>query len=185
MRGGLVLGAIAVLFLMPALGLAQEPISREIPALLTADEVSYDETLGVVVASGHVEISQGQRVLLADTVTYNQRTNVVTASGNVSLLEPSGEVIFADYAELTDDMREGLMRSTGILLTDRSRFAAVSGWRSGGNRLGMPTAVVAHLQPRSQASAPAALRTPAAPPAGIVSRCSDPARIAPWGRRKR
>ena len=138
---GLVLGAITVLFLMPALGLAQEPISREIPALLTADEISYDETLGVVVASGHVEISQGQRLLLADTVTYNQRTNVVTASGNVSLLEPSGEVIFADYAELTDDMREGVMRSIRILLTDRSRFAAVSGWRSGGNRTEMRKAV--------------------------------------------
>ena len=138
---GLVLGVITVLFLMPALGLAQEPNSPGIPALLTADEVSYDETLGVVVASGHVEISQGQRLLLADTVTYNQRTNVVTASGNVSLLEPSGEVIFADYAELTDDMREGVVRSIRILLTDRSRFAAVSGWRSGGNRTEMRKAV--------------------------------------------
>src|SRR5260370_10507228 len=70
------------------------------PLLFSADELQNDQELGLVVAKGHVEISQGLRTLLADTVTYNQRTDTVTASGNVSLLEPTGEILCAGFMEL-------------------------------------------------------------------------------------
>lgn len=139
MRGGQVRrlrSVCAALLLLPAFAraaLAQEP-PPDVPALISADQVTYDENLGVVTASGNVEISQGDRVLLADSVSYNLRTDVVSASGNVSLLEPTGEVIFADFVELTDDLREGFVRDIRILLTDRSRLAAASGLRTGGNR---------------------------------------------------
>lgn len=103
-----------------------------VPALISADSVTYDENLGVVTASGNVEISQEGRILLADSVSYNLRTDVVTASGNVSLLEPTGEVLFADFVELTENMREGFIRDVRVLLTDRSRLAAASGLRTGG-----------------------------------------------------
>jgi LPS-assembly protein len=126
-RGGIA-AAIAALVLLcaPPAG-AQEAISRDLPVLLTADEVTYNEDLGVVVASGNVEISQGDRVLQAKTVTYNQKTNTVTASGNVSLLEPKGDVVFAEYVELTDDMKYGVIKGIGILLQDKSRMAAAGG----------------------------------------------------------
>lgn len=129
------LAALTLLLLLGARAVqAQEAlqgIDRETPALISADSLSYDEALGVVTASGNVEISQNDRVLLADTVTYNQRTDVVRASGNVSLLEPTGEVLFADYAEVTSDLREGFIRDIRLLLTDRSRLAAASGLRTG------------------------------------------------------
>ncbi|MEJ2016026.1 MAG: LptA/OstA family protein, partial [Limibacillus sp.] len=99
--------------------------------MLTADEVTYDESLGVVVARGNVEVSQGQRVLKADTVSYNTRTRVVTASGNVSLTEPTGDVLFAEYVELTDDLAEGFISGVGALLSDDSRLAAARGYRRG------------------------------------------------------
>lgn len=105
-----------------------------IPALISADSVSYDENLGVVTASGNVEISQDGRVLIADTVSYNLRTDVVTASGNVSLLEDTGDVLFADFVELTENMREGFIRDIRVLLADRSRLAAASGLRTGGRK---------------------------------------------------
>jgi len=111
-----------------------EQLSEDAPALMSADQVIYDETLGVVTATGNVEISQGERVLLADTVSYNQRTNVVTASGNVSLLEPTGDVVFADFIELTDDLQEGFVRDIRILMSDNSRIAAADGTRTGGKR---------------------------------------------------
>src|SRR5258708_3329132 len=103
--------------------------------LFSADELQSDEELGLVVAKGHVEISQGLRTLLADTVTYNQRTDTVTASGNVSLLEPTGEILFADFMELTNRFEEGFMKDIRALLSDRARLAANTGRRSGGNRL--------------------------------------------------
>jgi len=104
-----------------------------IPALITADEVSYDEQLGVVTARGQVEISQGERLLRADVVSFNRVTNVVTATGNVSLIEPTGDVLFADYVEMSDQLKEGTIQNFRALLADQSRLAAVSARRSGGN----------------------------------------------------
>ena len=141
MRGGACLAVVAFVAVLVLGAAAAWPAPtenleklRKTPALISADEITYDENLAVVTAKGNVEISQDDRLLVADTVTYNQRTDVVTASGNISLVEPGGDVVFADYAELTGDLREGFIRDIRILLTDRSRMAAVSALRSGGRR---------------------------------------------------
>ena len=111
------------------------------PVLFGADQVNYDETLGVVTLTGNVEIAQGERVVQAQSVSYNQRANTVTASGNVRLLEPSGEVIFANYVELQDELKEGVIRDIRMLLTDNSRFAANTAIRENGNKTTMRQAV--------------------------------------------
>ena len=100
------------------------------PVLLNADELTYDETLGIVIASGDVELAQGDRLLLADRVTYNEKTSVVTATGNIRLLEPSGDVIFADYSELTNDLAQGFVQQVRVLLTDNSRVAGTEAERT-------------------------------------------------------
>ncbi|HKY95262.1 MAG TPA: LPS assembly protein LptD [Kiloniellales bacterium] len=102
-------------------------------ALISADSVTYDEGLGIVTARGNVEISQGGRVLLADSISYNVNTDVVTASGNVALVEATGDVFFANYMEVTGDLKEGFVRDIRVLMADRSRLAANSGTRVGGN----------------------------------------------------
>ena len=87
---------IAVMLLLWVPGaLAQQPqlTAGKGPVLITADQVTYDRDLGVVVASGHVEVSQDDRILEANTLTYNERTKTVSASGNVSLLDKSGNVV--------------------------------------------------------------------------------------------
>ncbi len=127
----IIMFAAAVALALPDLAHAQMPES-DAPILMTADELSFDDDLGIATAKGNVEISQNERILLADMVTYNQRDDVVTASGNVILVEPTGEVLFAEYAELTDDMREGFLRGFSMLLADNSRLAAVSAQRRGG-----------------------------------------------------
>src|SRR5882762_9565852 len=104
------------------------------PIVFRADEVEYDQQLALTVARGHVEISQSGRILLADTVSYNQRTDTVTASGNVSFMQPTGEIVFADFMELRDSMSEGFAKDVRMLLADRSRLAANTGRRTNGNR---------------------------------------------------
>ncbi|WP_340117957.1 LPS assembly protein LptD [Pelagibius sp. 7325] len=106
----------------------------EVPALITADQLTYDETNGLVIASGEVEISQAGRVVLADRVTYDINADVVTAEGNVSVIEPNGDTLFADFVELTGNLREGFIRDIRVLLADNTRIAAASGTRTGGNR---------------------------------------------------
>ncbi len=101
------------------------------PVLITADQVTYDRDLGVVVASGHVEVSQDDRVLKADTLTYNERQKTVNASGNVALVDGAGNVAFADYMEVTDDLKNAVIQNIRMLLADKSRMAAASGHRTG------------------------------------------------------
>jgi LPS-assembly protein len=95
--------------------------------------VQYDEQLGLTIARGHVEISQGGDVLLADTVSYNQHTDTITASGHVSLLLPSGEVLFSNFMELRDRMNDAFAQNVRMLMADRSRLAAAAGRRLNGN----------------------------------------------------
>lgn len=127
------LGMALSLEVSPAAGQARQPSEFEQPAMLKADEVTYDQELDIVTASGHVEITQGDRVLRADAVSYNRRANLITASGNVTLLEPTGDVLFADFVEITDDFREGIIQNFRAVLADQSRLAAVSARRAGGN----------------------------------------------------
>ena len=139
---------LATWFLLPLIALAPElgnaaaqlksqhvKAGQEQPYLFSADQVEFDQDLGLIVANGHVEISQGDQVLLADTVTYNQHTDTATASGHVSVMQPSGEVIFADYAELHDNFKDGFVKDVRILMSDRSRLAGNTARRVGGTRL--------------------------------------------------
>ncbi len=102
------------------------------PALLTADELVSDESLGLVIARGHVELSRGGHTVHASTVTFNQKTKVVIATGDVKLFEPNGEVMFSDYAELTDDLREGFIHNVRMIMNDNSRAAGTEAERTGG-----------------------------------------------------
>lgn len=130
-----------ILPFIAAAAVAQTLGGNNEPVLFTADEVSQDQELGTILARGNVEITQGKRILMADSVSYNQKTDTVSASGNIRLLEPSGEVIFAEFVELTDGMKNGVVKQLRILMIDNSRIAAVEGRRADGNRTVMSHAV--------------------------------------------
>ena len=130
---------LAATIIAAAFDVAAQPSGA--PAVIQADTVTHDQKLGNVVAKGNVEITQGDRILFADTVTYNQKTNSVTASGNIVLLEPNGDTMFADYVELSDDMRDGVIDQIRVLLADDSRFAAVRGRRKDGTKTTLTKAV--------------------------------------------
>ena len=136
-RGGICLAlaaGLAVLALageVRAAGNEARPTASQ-PLLFTADEVQYDQDLGLTVAKGNVEISEGDQILLADTVTYNQRTDTVTATGHVSLMQPTGDIAFADFMELHDHLRDGFIKDIRILRSDSSRMAGNTARRSDG-----------------------------------------------------
>ena len=75
-------------------------------------------------ATGHVEAWQGDRVLQADKVTFDRNTNVAAATGHVVMLEPDGEVLFSDYAEMSQGMRDGILRAMTARLAENGRLAA-------------------------------------------------------------
>lgn len=102
------------------------------PVTFVADAVQHDRDRNLVIATGRVEAWQGERVLRADKVVFDRNTNVAAATGHVVLMEPDGQVVFADYAELTQDMKQGVLTGMRALLADNAKMAANGARRTGG-----------------------------------------------------
>lgn len=102
----------------------QAPIDKDQPAYYQADSVEYDRDRGLVTLRGKVEFWQNERMLRADEVTYDRNTGVAAAKGHVVLLEPGGQTVFAEYAELGEGMKQGVMAGMRALLAENGRLAA-------------------------------------------------------------
>ncbi len=96
-----------------------------LPVYMEAKELGYDEENAVVVAQGNVEIVQGEYVLRADRIAYYQQQNIVQAEGNVSVLEPTGNVYFAERVRLKEDLKQGVIQQFRARLSDNSLFSAI------------------------------------------------------------
>ena len=131
-------------------------LSKSDPVTFTADSVSYDRDRQIVTATGHVEAWQNDHQLRADRVTFDRLTNVAAASGHVQLIEPDGQVVFAEYAELTAGMRNGVMRGMRALLAANGRLAANGARRTGGqiNELARVVYSTCNLCARNPTAAP-------------------------------
>jgi len=103
---------------------AQDPPKDEEPATFSADEMTHDQELGIITARGHVEVNQADRTLLADSISYNQSADTISATGNVALHQPNGDILFAEFMEITGDLKNGLIADLRAVMADRSRFAA-------------------------------------------------------------
>lgn len=134
--------ALLLVAMLPGAALAQlgsvlggtenKQTSRNQPVTFTADSVEYDRENSLVIAQGHVEAWQDNHVLRADKITFDRTTGIVAAKGDVVLLEPDGQVVFADYAELTQDMKNGVMRDLRAILAQNGRLAANGARRTEG-----------------------------------------------------
>ncbi len=111
---------------------ARPAAARNQPVTFTADSVEYDRKNALVIAEGHVEAWQGDQVLRADKITFDRNTGVAAAKGHVVLLQPDGQVLFAGYAELTQDMKNGVLRDVRARLAQNGRLAANGARRTGG-----------------------------------------------------
>ncbi|WP_291297080.1 LPS-assembly protein LptD [Elioraea sp.] len=144
MRRSALLAGTALLLAAAATAVAQQaqqqpqqqrpesrPEARQ-PVTFTAGELQYDERTNTVIASGGVEAWQGGRVLRAREIRFDRTNNRVYAKGDVAILEADGRVLFAEEAELTDDLREGVARDIRALLAEGGRFAASGARRSDG-----------------------------------------------------
>lgn len=97
------------------------------PALIEADNISYDTEGMIVTATGHVEVHQAARILLADEIIYDKNKDMVSAKGNVSLLEENGMVVFADEVRLSDALKKGVVENLKARFVDESLIAAQNG----------------------------------------------------------
>ena len=97
------------------------PIDKENPEIyFSADEVENNQELSLITAAGNVEIIRNDITVKADKVIYNQKEDTITAIGNVIMLDETGNVVFSDYAELTDRMTKGEMENIKIIMADKN-----------------------------------------------------------------
>ena len=130
------------------------------PALVTADQIVYDRDLNLVTARGHVEVDQGGQVLIADALSYNLKQDIIIAAGKVSYTDITGMVTYADYMEITGDMKEATARGIRVLMIDDSRMAGRYARRTDGTLTVLDKAVYTACKPCAE--------DPSQPPVWVI-----------------
>ena len=102
--------------------------------LVEADALIYNYDTETVTAQGNVEIVYDGYTLNADRVVYEQRSGKMMAIGNVRITEPTGNVLTADQVDITEDFRDGFVKSLQVRTPENATFGAESAERTGGNR---------------------------------------------------
>jgi len=123
------------------------PQEEKIPVDMNAGTLIYDEKKQLVTASEDVEFIYGDRILRAQTVTYDLETEIVEAVGEVVILEPNGDVHFAESIELSRDLGDGFVKKLRSVLSDGSRVKASEGQRIGARETIMRKAVYTACEP--------------------------------------
>jgi LPS-assembly protein len=115
------------------------PTSDGVPTPANDEEVTfssgqldYDNGADIVTASGDVRMVRAGNRLRADKVVWDRKTGRVRAEGGVSVINPGGDTVYADTAELTDTLKDGVVENLLLVLEDGGRLAAVHGNRSNG-----------------------------------------------------
>ncbi|MGL3606656.1 LPS-assembly protein LptD [Rhizobium sp. G187] len=117
----------------------QSPVSADVSEdaklLLAANELVYDRDAERVIANGAVQINYGGYQMVARQVVYDQKTGRVTAAGNIELVEPTGNRVYADSLDVTDNFSDGFLRALRIETNDNTRLVAESAERVGGTQM--------------------------------------------------
>jgi LPS-assembly protein len=131
----------------PDIGSMEPNIPDDAKLLLAANELVYNKDSEKVIARGAVQINYGGYKLVARQVEYNQNTGRLTAHGNIELIEPTGNRVYADEMDLSDDFANGFVNALRIETTDLTKLAATSGERVNGEEMILNNAVYTACTP--------------------------------------
>lgn len=102
------------------------------PAQLGADRLTISGR-NRLVASGHVTVEYAGYRLAATRVEYDRTAGRLKVAGPITLVDEAGRItILADSAQLSADLRDGIMQSARMVLDDRVQLAAAQIDRVGG-----------------------------------------------------
>lgn len=107
--------------------------AQDIPATLIADAIRFDGPSETITASGAVEVFYQGTVLRAHTIRYSGADDRLAVEGPLEIIDESGRAIFlADFAELSGDLQDGVLRSARLVLDRELQIAATEINRSEG-----------------------------------------------------
>lgn len=105
-----------------------------------ADSVQVDAR-GRLVADGAVEIWQGSVRLTARRVVYDPQAGSLEIAGPMVLSDGPDRLLLSDTADLSPDLRDGLLRSARVVLNQQLQIAADRVRRTDGRLLQMEAAI--------------------------------------------
>ncbi|MCF6443444.1 LPS-assembly protein LptD [Nereida sp. MMG025] len=93
-------------------------------AILVADAMTI-EGRDRLVATGNVEILYETTRVKATRVTYDQTTDTLQIDGPITLIDGDTLIVIADQAQLSDDLRNGVLSGARIVLAEQLQLAAL------------------------------------------------------------
>lgn len=131
-RRGRMLGGAAALALAALAFAAPPPMAQNLapgdlpgkPASLVADSMTLDRTGRRITAEGNVEVFHEGRHLTARRITYDRASNQIAIEGPITLSDGARSVVLAEQAELTRDLREGILTGARLVLDRQLQIAA-------------------------------------------------------------
>jgi LPS-assembly protein len=135
MRRSVSLLALTLLLAQPcfAVELPKSLAKTQEDTKFSANTVRYDQKNQQIIAEGNVIVSREGRTLKANKIVYTQPTNSVTATGNITLTDTDNNTLYADSAEITDDLKSGIIEKIRVRFADESRLLATRATRTNAN----------------------------------------------------
>ena len=110
---------LAIIFIMfSSLSAVAENITN-----LIADEIKINQA-GELVASGAVTVWYEDRKVTASSITYASKNDKLIIRGPVRIIDNQSTMILADQAELSEDLKVGIIKSAKIILGYQVQIAA-------------------------------------------------------------
>lgn len=116
------------------------------PISLLADSIWLNQSTGVLVATGNVQIYFNGRTLSATEIKYDPEAQSISASGPIIITEANGTTFTAEFAELDQDLRNGVIRGARLLLADQLQLASAEIRRTAGRFNSMTNVVASSCQ---------------------------------------
>lgn len=107
------------------------PAAAQSAATLMADQV-YIDSAGRLVATGSVEVWQGSVRMTATRVVYDRRRNTLDVQGPITITDGPDLIVLADSAQLSPDLREGLIAGAHVVLDQQMQITAARAERTNG-----------------------------------------------------
>ena len=90
---------------------------------LIADEIKINQA-GELVASGAVTVWYEDRKVTASSITYASQNNKLIIRGPIRIIDNQSTMILGDQAELSEDLKVGIIKSAKIILGYQVQIAA-------------------------------------------------------------
>jgi len=111
---------VSFLLASASVALAQD---QDDPVRMIADRIEIAPD-GDLIASGDIEIFYGAENLIAEEIRYDTETETLNVTGPILFTDENGDTIEAEFAELSRDFQNGLLKSARIMLENQLELQA-------------------------------------------------------------